>query len=79
MSVAVGPALACGAAVPLYCNLSRTVDPKGGGARRGWGRGEQVASREGRRGGPHPTNIDTLLANVNTYFRVFCMTDRVSC
>jgi hypothetical protein len=35
VSVAAGPALACGAAVPLYSNLSRTVDPKGVGAGRG--------------------------------------------
>jgi hypothetical protein len=68
MRVAVGPAPACGAALSLHSNLSRPVDPKGGGAGRGWGMGEQVASREGSRRGPHPTNIDTPLANVNSHF-----------
>jgi hypothetical protein len=62
VSLAVGQAPAGGAAVPLHSNLSHTVHPKKGGAEWSGGRGGLIASREGRGGGPHPTNIHTLLS-----------------
>jgi hypothetical protein len=61
VSVPFGPGFASGTVVAFHGNHS-TVDPKKMGAE--WeGRGGLVVCRQGMRGGPHQTNIDTHYAH----------------